>query len=277
MPNYGYHLARARARIVEAAYKAALPFTVTRKVRPDREIGIDVFAYSSERRVAEQIASIRSFLIHAGRPSRFVVVSDGSHTGASTELLRRTDPCVQVEQVPQPAATVPESVAPYFRDHPTGKQLALIMSLPRQKPALYVDSDVLFFPAASELETMITRADAPADYLPDCGFAGDARLLKTEKEAADPVNTGVLFIREPLDWSSSIERLTSLGSAPTFFTNQTLTHLAMHANGAKPLDSSKYVLQLDDQFVYRDRYAGPDIVLRHYVDPVRHKFWNLAY
>jgi hypothetical protein len=33
------------------------------------------------------------------------------------------------------------------------------------------------------------------------------------------------------------------------------------------------VLQLDDQFVYADWYAGPQIVLRHYVGPVRHKFW----
>ena len=33
----------------------------------------------------------------------------------------------------------------YFANHPTGKQLALIMSLPRERPALYLDADVLFF------------------------------------------------------------------------------------------------------------------------------------
>jgi hypothetical protein len=37
---------------------------------------------------------------------------------------------------------------------------------------------------------------------------------------------------------------------------------------------SRYVLQLDDQFIYPDCYAGSQIVLRHYVNPVRHKFWN---
>ena len=36
----------------------------------------------------------------------------------------------------------------------------------------------------------------------------------------------------------------------------------------------KNVLQLDDQFVYSDRYAKPAIALRHYVNPVRHKFWT---
>src|SRR5689334_5633682 len=130
MPNYGYHFARATARIAETVYLAVLPITVARKLEPARDFAFDVFAYSSERRVAEQVASIRSFLTHAGRPARFVVVSDGSHTNASVELLRRLDRCVEVQPVPEPNDTVPESVASYFRDHPTGKQLALIMSLP---------------------------------------------------------------------------------------------------------------------------------------------------
>jgi hypothetical protein len=34
------------------------------------------------------------------------------------------------------------------------------------------------------------------------------------------------------------------------------------------------VLQLDDQCEFRDRYAAPGLVLRHYVNPVRHKFWT---
>jgi hypothetical protein len=33
-------------------------------------------------------------------------------------------------------------------------------------------------------------------------------------------------------------------------------------------------LQLDDQFSWRDRYAGARLALRHYVNPVRHKFWT---
>jgi hypothetical protein len=65
-----------------------------------------------------------------------------------------------------------------------------------------------------------------------------------------------------------------LEEAPTFFTNQTMTHLAMHANDAQPLDPRRFVLQLDDQFIYRDRYAGRQLALRHYVNPVRHKFWT---
>jgi hypothetical protein len=53
-----------------------------------------------------------------------------------------------------------------------------------------------------------------------------------------------------------------------------MTHLTMHANGAKPFAREKFVLELDDQFVFSDRHARRDIALRHYVNPVRHKFWT---
>jgi hypothetical protein len=148
------------------------------------------------------------------------------------------------------------------------------MSLPRDRPALYIDSDVLFFPGAAMLNEYATRGDAPAFYLQDCSFAGDERLLHNSQEKVNPVNTGVLLLLRPLDWSLSIDRFLELSSEPTFFTNQTMTHLTMHTNGAQPLDRGKFVLQLDDQFIYPDRYAGQDLVLRHYVDPVRHKFWT---
>ena len=84
-----------------------------------------------------------------------------------------------------------------------------------------------------------------------------------------------MLLFQPLDWSVAVDRFAVLnGAAPTFFTNQTLTHLAMHANNAQPLDPAAFVLQLDDQFVFADRYARRQIALRHYENPVRHKFWT---
>jgi len=58
----------------------------------------------------------------------------------------------------------------------------------------------------------------------------------------------VIFFCQKLDWSSAIERLQQLGGAPNFFTNQTVTHLAMHSNGRRPLDPAKFVLQLTINF-----------------------------
>ena len=148
------------------------------------------------------------------------------------------------------------------------------MSLPENIPALYVDSDVLFFPQAIQLADLARRTDTPAFYLADCGLSADERLFRSPSEKARPVNTGVLLLFRPLDWSGAVERFLELDGAPIFFTNQTMAHLAMHANGAVPFDERHYVLQLDDQTIYRDAYASDHLALRHYVNPVRHKFWT---
>lgn len=274
MPNYAYHFALASGRLSRQIYRALLPVIVREKIPNGRRIPIEVFSYSSEDSLPEQIASIRSFLRYAGRPEHFTVVSDGTHSDRSIELLKMIDPVVSVAELPQLSANFPARLSSYLRAHPTGKQLGLIMSLPWKGPALYTDSDVLFFAGAQHLVTPAMVRDAPAFYLEDCEFSGDERILRGPAEKAHPVNTGVLFLLKQLDWSVSIQRFLELEGDPNFFTNQTMTHLTMHANGAVPLDKERYILQRDDQCIYADRHAGNSLVLRHYVGPVRHKFWN---
>lgn len=274
MPNYTYHWARAEGRLVRRMYRALLPKIVLRKITPRDSVPFEAFAYSGHDTLPEQVASIRSFLRNAGRPTRFTIVSDGTYTNEDVELLRQIDPSVAVEDLPPIPAHLPAAFASYLHSHPTGKQLALIMSLPRNEPALYVDSDVYLFPRAQELATLARATAVPAFYLLDCQFSGDARLVRLPNEREYPVNTGALLLFQKLDWSLGLQRFAQLNGAPNFFTNQTITHLVMHANGASPLDREKYVLQLDDQTIYRDVYAGDGVALRHYVNPVRHKFWT---
>jgi hypothetical protein len=273
MWNFGYHLARVRGGVSREAFCMLLPMIVRRQIDPPQTLDLDVFAYSNEAMLPEQVASVRSFLKYAGRPNRFTIVSDGTHRPRTVSLLQQIDSCIQLAQMrdflPQPSPS-----GDYFANHPTGKQLALIMNLPRERPALYIDADVLFFPGAIALADLLRHHDAPALYLGDCQVAGDERLWRDPAETADPVNTGVLFFFRKLDWSLAMERFQQLDGPPNFFTNQTMTHLTMHANGARALDPLKFVLQLDDQFQLADRYASNSIVMRHYVNPVRHKFWE---
>jgi hypothetical protein len=274
MPNFGYHFARVQGRCVRQIYRLLLPVIVRRRIKSPRSVNLEVFAYSGEEMLPEQVASVRSFLRHVGRPTSFTIVSDGSHSRRSVRLLERIDAAVSVREADAVPSHLPEKLRRYLSNHPTGKQLALIMTLPRQGPALYIDSDVLFFSGAPDLIARLTTPDVSAFYLPDCQFAGDRRLLREAIEEKQPANTGVLLLLRKMDWSSSMGRFLELQGEPTFFTNQTITHLAMHENGARPLDPVKYVLQLDDQFVFSDRYAGAALALRHYVNPVRHKFWT---
>jgi hypothetical protein len=275
MVNFGYHLARARGQAVRKLYARNLAGIVSRKVVPRTELPFEIYSYSGEAALPEQVASIRSLLRHAGRPAKFTVVSDGTHTTRSTDLLQRVDQCVAISFAADwlpPEAT--GKLRDYLSAHPTGKQLALIMSLPVGGPTLYIDSDVLFFQGAAVLAALKSDNTAPARYLADCQVSADERLFRDPAERENPVNTGVLFLSQKLDWRAGISRFLELEDEPDFFTNQTITHLAMHANDARPFDAQKFVLQLDDQFVFPDRYAGPAIALRHYVNPVRHKFWT---
>ena len=150
MWNFGYHLARVRGALIRNAYAALLPVIVRRPISNEKQLDLDVFAYSGEATLPEQVASIRSFLKFAGTPASFTIVSDGSYSQRSIELLREIDPVIRVTD-----ANEFRDIAPEFRDylchHPTGKQLSLILSLPRSRPALYADSDVLFFPGAAAL------------------------------------------------------------------------------------------------------------------------------
>jgi hypothetical protein len=189
-------------------------------------------------------------------------------------LLEGIDATVKVRGPIDVPIDLPDRFRNYLINHSTGRQLALIMSLPQSGPALYVDADVRFFPGASDLLDVVTTGQAPAYFQADCQFAGDERLLRDDAEKQLPVNTGVLLLLKPLDWSLAIGRFLELQTEPAFHTNQTLTHLTMHRNGARPLDPWKYVLQLDDQTELRDRHASARIALRHYVQPVRHKFWT---
>ena len=117
------------------------------------------------------------------------------HSKASVRLLENVDPTVSVElSIQPPPAHFPERFRHYLNTHPTGKQLALIMSLPTNDPTLYIDSDVLFLPAASDLVALAGDKRVPAYYLADCQFSGDPRLLRNQAEKEESGNTGVLLL-----------------------------------------------------------------------------------
>ena len=98
MPNFGYHLARAEGRAIRAIYAASLRSIVRRAITPPRDLPFEVYAYSGESALPEQIASIRSLLRHAGRPKKITIVSDGTYSapnvpvGEAQVLVSAMDP-----------------------------------------------------------------------------------------------------------------------------------------------------------------------------------------
>lgn len=271
MINIGYRTSRIQGNTIRSIYRKLLPYIVRFPLKQTAKVAMSVYAFSCERDLPEQVASIRSFINYAGIPDRFTVISDGSYTQASQNLLRQINPCVDIIHWESLIAKwIPKPILDYANHHPMGKKLASIMSLPVDQAIIYSDSDILFFPKAREMKYL---CNSQALYLPDCCCALDKRFLFGEEHKYPHVNAGFLFFNKTLNWDLVIERMRQVKEVPNYFTEQTMVYLTMHNNQATPLDPSQYILSLDDQFVYRDKYDSSRIILRHYVNPVRHRFW----
>ncbi|WP_413200182.1 hypothetical protein [Nostoc piscinale] len=274
MVNIGYHAARMQGRFIRNIYTKFINIISTLPIKQTRQIDITVYSLSCERDLPEQVASIRSFIRNIGIPKRFIVISDGSYSDSSCKLLCRIHPCVDVVLVTKLIRDdLPECVTNYAQIHPLGKKLAALMSIPVNGTTIYTDSDILFFPGGVDLDNFTKVADKSCYYLPDCSASLDERLIYDENEKLQPVNAGFLLFNHQLDWSWAIERLAKLPDQPIYFTEQTIAHLTMHHNHAKPFCSQKYILNVEDQFIYPDKFASPEIAMRHYVNDVRHKLW----
>ncbi len=243
-------------------------------VLPTAEIAADIYTFSGENDWPEQLASLRSFLRFVGRPRRFIIVSDGSHIAASRGLLKQANSCVDVVDGDGFARSdIPSPVKTYMKAHPLGKKLAALMSIPPSAPAIYSDSDILFFRGAEYLRNL--AGTATSWFLEDCSPSLDERLLRRADAERPYVNSGFLVLNSQVDWLAAANPLSAVSDSPNHFTEQTVVHFAMQASGARPLPSSSCILQYDDQFRFADRYANrPGIVLRHYISSIRTKFWH---
>jgi hypothetical protein len=274
MVNIPYHTARTQGKAIRSIYKASLSLIVKIPISQAKKIPANVFSLSCERDLPEQVASIRSFIRYAGIPDRFTVISDGSYTEASCKLLSQIHSCVEVLPIEKLIGNnLPKSVYEYAAQQAMGKKLAALLSLPIQKTTIYTDSDILFFPGATDLADIVTSSGHIARYLPDCTVKMDERVIYDDAEKLNPVNGGFIIFKEKPNWEFALERLSKLSELNNYFTEQTLVHLTMHHNHAIPLCSQKYILSVIDQFIYQDKFANKEIALRHYVSDIRYKFW----
>ena len=274
MVNVPYHTAKTQGKVARSIYKATLPQIVKKSIAQNRKVPVTVYALSCERDLPEQVASIRSFIRFVGIPDQFIVISDGSYTESSRNLLNQIHTCVQIVPIEQLIKNdLPQAVYDYAAQHVMGKKLAALLSLPIAGATIYTDSDILFFPGATDLASLILSEDRFARYLPDCATKFDRRVIYDQSEDLNPINAGFILFKDYLNWDFALHRLSKLQELTNYFTEQTLVHLTLHHNQALPLNPNLYVLSVEDQFIYRDKCASDKIALRHYVNDVRHKFW----
>lgn len=274
MVKIGSHVALRQAGLQRFAYKMNLPWIVKQELKQNLKIPTNVYSFSCERDLPEQIASIRSFIRYVGIPTRFIVVSDGTYSVSSKQLLLQVHECVSVcnwQELLLP--NLPSYVDKFASIHPLGKKFAILVSIPIDETVIYTDSDILFFPAAQEILNIVQDRSKNSYYLLDCEPSLDTRLIRSDVEKYYPVNTGFMIFKKHIDWAIAFERLSEFDASPTHYTEQTLIHLTMHQNQAFPLCHSKFIVSISDLYIYQDLFAGDKIAIRHYVNTVRHKFW----
>ena len=276
MASIAYHLASRWARLRRRQYAARLPAIAALPLpNPNTPtLPATLVAFCGTRDLPEQIASWRSFRIHVGRPTRTVLVSDGSLGPDHTTLLRTLEPRLEIRSLEEFAGDLATPrMRSYAESMPMGRKLFVMRGLDRLAPCLYADSDILFFPAARELAGPAIWSSPEPRYLLDPYPSLDPRLIRHPADAEAPVNGGFVILKQPACWTEPLALFDTLPGDPAFFTEQTLNHLAIRRAAGTPLDPTRYILRNEDQWTATDHFAGPGVALRHYISSFRHKMW----
>lgn len=291
MINVGFHSARLsagrrRRRFCRQLERPEFLADLRARYNPTPLPG-RLVSFSGQRDLAEQVASLLSLFLHAGQPEEIIVGSDGSHDAAAEALLSQLHPRLRLQPWSQLAAEpLPAVLELHANKHPLGKKLALILGQARlaspQKPLLYADSDILFFPAAADAlpEWLQHRPGLEGRFLLDCQPALDPRLLERGDPSEVPLNSGLLILHRALNADLALRRLERLWSenpeaAADHYSEQTALHLSLPIPCYLPLPHHSAVVFIHDQFLPSDQIRDdPRLVLRHYVTIVRHHFWR---
>lgn len=274
MASIAFHISVRWARLRRAHYAARLDQIASLGLPDGPEVPATMVAFCGASDLPEQVASWRSYRIHVGRPRRTVMVSDGSLGAAEERILRRLEPRLELATLDGIAGDIATPMMrAYASAMPMGRKLLVMRWLERLAPCIYADSDILFYPEAAQLRDPAFWTASEPRYLFDPYPSLDPRLLQNPDESADAVNGGFIVLKGPVAWADVLKRFDDHSGPFGFFTEQTLNHLAIRQAGGVPLDRYRFVLRNEDQWAATDWFAGPQVILRHYISSLRHKMW----
>jgi hypothetical protein len=243
----------------------------------EKKWDIDVVSFSGKRDFEEQVLSILSFLRYAGKPKRWVIYSDDSHTKFHHDFISRNFDFASIERWNKnedkyaPYAATLDS---YMKYNVLGKRMYAYANHLSDGQIIFLDSDVVFYSAIFEKLDIVIK-DGGSWYLPDAGWGTlDSRYKASHVPEMFQLNGGCFISSPAFSWELAYAYLQSLNNTFEYFSDQTAFHIAFIGQGAKPLDPRVCVLNCDDQFDFSYKYGPEEIALRHYVNPIRHKMWQ---
>lgn len=273
--NVPYHLSLRLSYIRRGYFARSIARRAANARHPGPALPFRVVSLSGMRDFPEQVASWLTLLQHLGDPQEFILVSDGTHSPEAKQILHSIHPRIRI--VPWTdylTSDVPACVHRYAERNPMGMKLSAFMKLPDFVPMLYCDSDILFFPGAGHFREYFRAGSPGVLYLPDCAPSFDHALLRNESEKKNPVNAGFLYVNQAISLDKGLSRFDNPDHPNSFFSEQTIVHLAVHEAGGQPLPTDRYIMRADDQWSAFDSYASPRTAMRHYISSIRYKMWH---
>ena len=257
-------IAEARKRNFKKFYSNFF-FNINRE-----QVPFHVVSMSGTQVLWDQVYSICSFYINAGKPVSWTIFSDGTYTKEEISFLE-TIPFVAVKEIDTTEINIDAAL---FQKHPLLKKLAAYSKVKVEGTMLFCDSDVLFFKDFKNYCNCFTNHNW---YLPDNDRVYlDEEYLQKNIPAMFGVNSGLLILNDAFDWSKAwdyIYQRIKAGLSISHWSEQTAIHIvATGSNNFFAMDPRKFLAGGGDSF--KISVSWKHLALRHFVGPVRHKMWQ---
>ena len=285
--SIGFRVLRSISTRQKEAFRNVPPERYLREYSKQSLPGIHVYSFCGAATQLEQVLSLLSFLRHAGIPESWTIASDGSLTPEMEQTLLALHPAVRI--VPWQSFITEKNgaaVAYLTAVNFLGKKFAVVTGLPTDRLAIYIDTDVLFFPGAVHLRDLLLKKPRENYYVEDWARWFPEGFLSPEEIERPPLNAGFLIQGRPVDWTEAFRRLERLMQehpnpaitlgAVSLLIEQAVVQIGYHGSGAQVLDPRQYVINKADSWTPRDSFDHPDRVMRHYLGYLRPKLWKEA-
>lgn len=242
--------------------------------KPNLQPSIEIISMSGDSQFLDQLFCITSFLNCVGKPGKWTIYSDGSHTEYQKGVFNSLD-FVEFIQNPQLSNRIPRS---FTEKYPFLKRLEYYSAHQRKfKTTIFCDSDILFFDLFNKRISVLIEGNW---YLPDEDFVYfDKEYLALDKPFMFSVNAGFFILDQfkESNWDIAFDYITSrIKNSLTIghWTEQTAIHqMIQSAGNFYPLDPRIFVLNGNDSFLIKC-IDPAKMAIRHFVGPIRHKMWQ---
>lgn len=232
---------------------------------------LTIISFSGEKQFADQLYSIASFYINVGKPGKWTIYSDGSHSKESRAILDKLPGVLLVDWG--------ESIVPAAYRNETNKLIKKIFNyrtVQIDSTTIFIDSDVLFYKKFVEFLPFLRKRNW---FIVDEYFGALDEPFKTNVGFdMYPCNSGFLIFNTQPNWEIVMDYLNTQLTTKEGLQNwseQTAFHLL--TRGFKeflPLEPKYFVVDGSDSFKYKSDFDYDKIAVRHFVGPIRHKMWQ---